>query len=126
MYIRYFTAGPLNYADVRDVRHFHIEQTESGAAIIDAMAKRSACFGNDAVESLASYLLGGKDKVEPTCRKRDDVISIDLEFAPFSEELALFESAEAAAKVLDEICRALDSGKQYFDLTRYGDDGNPC
>lgn len=124
MYIRYFTAGPLNYADVRDVRHFHIEQMESGAAIVDAMAERSTYFGNEAVKSLASYLLGGKDKVEPTCCMRDDVIPIDLEFASFSEELALFESMEAAAKVLDEICYALDSGKRYFDLTRYGSDGN--
>jgi len=124
MYIRYFTAGPINYADVRDVRHFHIERLDSGAAIVDAMAERSAYFGNEAIKSLASYLLGGKDKVEPTCRIRDDVISIDLEYASFSEELAIFDSAEAAAKVLDEICKALASGKQYFDLTLYGDDGN--
>lgn len=124
MYIRYFTAGPYNCADVRDVRHFHIEQLETGASIVDALAQRSVNFGSDAVKSLASYLLGSVDKVLPDCRERDDVYSIDLHFTQFSEELAIFDSVEAAAKVLDDICRALDSGKQYFDLTRYGNDGN--
>lgn len=124
MYIRYFPAGSVNCADVRDVHHFHIEQMESGASIVDALAKRSAYFGNDIVKSLASYLLGGEDKAFSACRERNDVYAIDLQFTPFPEELAVFDSVEAAAKVLDEICRSLDSGKQYFDLTRYGNDGN--
>ena len=88
------------------------------------LAQRSADFASDAVKSLASYLLGGENKVFHDCRERDDVYSIDLHFTQFPEELAIFDSVEAAAKVLDDICRALDSGKQYFDLTRYGNNGN--
>lgn len=37
--------------------------------------------------------------------------------------LQWFSSKAAASMVLDKLCAALDAGKQVFDLTAYGEDG---
>lgn len=34
-----------------------------------------------------------------------------------------FSSWAAATKALDKLCAALDAGKQFYDLTVYGEDG---
>ncbi len=132
MYIRYWEMGSLDSIEVRDVRHFCIVPEEcgmedgslvDGASIYDKSPEIAEDLANNFIQSLSSYLLGGEEKVFVGFKKRTNVFSVE----GFSEDygqLAWFESSAAAKKVLDEICKALDAGKQFFDLTLYGDDGN--
>lgn len=132
MYIRYRNVGTLNEIEVRDVRFFRIAdageiELEDGSeadsfSICDASVGLAVNSGNQAIQSLASYLLGSKEKVFDGCCLRKDVFS--LEENECLSELAVFLSKEAAIKVLDEICAAMEAGKQFFDLTRYDENGN--
>lgn len=129
MYIKY-RIGSGSY-EVRDIRYFTIraETCElengsevEGASICDGAAKRAADFGDLAIQAHASYF-AGKNTVRPNSEKRADVIWLDEDWADESF-LAWFQSKVAAQKVLDEICKALENGKQFFDLTKYDESGN--
>lgn len=131
MYIKFCGMGSHSTnAEIRDVRCFYTCPEEcgmedgsvvDGVTLCDGAIEDTAQFTDLAIQSLASYLIGIK-KVWPDCRKREDIIYID-DFWSDRRGLAWFRSQEAAQRVLDEIGRALDAGKQFFDLTKYGDDG---
>jgi len=134
MYIRYRdSSNPTNTAEsivVRDIRWFCIEPQTiddhgtkiEGAAICDGMMNNAVAFGNAAVEYLAGYILGN-EKVFPNGKLRKNVIPIGDGGIDFYSDLAWFESMEIACMILDKICQAMDEGKQFFDLTQYGEDG---
>ena len=134
MYIRYRdTHYPIDTAEgivVRDIRWFYIEPQTiddhgtkiEGAAICDGMMNNAVTFGNAAVEYLAGYMLGD-EKVFPNGKRYKSVLPIGDGGGDFYSDLAWFESIEIARLVLDKICQAMDEGKQFFDLTQYGEDG---
>ena len=130
MYIRYPHPAYISRSLVRDVRFFSVEQTaapddEEGDfyAICDASIEPVTHYCNDVILSLSSYLLGGDEKVlVGGVKYRDDVLLLEPDES--LKELAYFNSPQAALKVFNAICAALDAGKQYFDLTAYDENGN--
>lgn len=132
MYIRYRNQGTLDAIELRDIRFFCVRESgglkeEDGTeiqmySICDASQESTAQLCNEAVESLASYLLGGEDKVFDNLKYRKDIIRIseDITLA----ELADYRSKAAAFKVFNALCVALEEGKNYFDLTKYDENGN--
>ena len=134
MYTKY--RDPLTgTVQVRDVRHFRIRpldceeedgSTTHGAVICDGFVERAAFFGGALAGEIAGLLLDGDEKVHRRrTRKTDKVVTVDDVFTgmPECEELAWFRSWEIAEKVMDKLCQVLANGRQFFDLTIYGEDG---
>ena len=129
MYIRYWNPAYVGHFLVKDVRYFGIEdagEDEDGVnlyAICDLTIDSLSRQCNDAICSLATHILGGDEKILRGAMYRDGIRCVNHD-DEWKEDLAFFNSPQAAIKVLNEICAALDAGKQYFDLTVYDESGN--
>lgn len=134
MYIKF--KNEFGRPEVRDVRHFDIRSvdcgeedgsTTHGAELVDMGFELAADFVDAAVEYACGLLLGGRSDVDRVrCRKENAPVSVVKTYSHFCPDmaaLAWFRSWEAAEEVREHICEALDAGKQFFDLTRYGEDG---
>ena len=118
MYVRYVAGNVFDVPDVRDVRHFSLrpcDNQENGPMeLYDAGMVLSSALADAAVE-----LLTVQDKES----KRKNRAALESYAIDQLAWLASYESKEAAMRVLDDICKAIDAGKRYFDLTQYNGNG---
>lgn len=136
MYIR-FHSPRTNQIELRDVRHFAIRSAgnvrmENGSTIecfslCDATFEILEMYGNEVIQSLSSFLLGGEQKVDSALESKRVIQVGDNEGSSVSDfsELGIFDSYEIACGLLNEICEAMKAGKTYFDLASYGSNGKP-
>lgn len=134
MYIKY-RYSEAGYR-VRDVRHFAIRRSSceeadgsltDGAEIYDAGREEAADFADTFAAYQASLIADDAERVEAmSLSDRNPVDSLwDVYANEISDDSALawFRSRLAADKVMGHLCEALAAGKQFFDMTRYGEGG---
>ena len=134
MYIKYL--DDLQRPNVRDVKHFALRNSEceeedrfitEGAELFDAGYEERGGFADACVEYACGLLLGGMDEVDKVRYRRGNrdgsVTHIYECYNPGVTSLHWFNCFEAAEQVLDELCGALASGRQFFDLTIYDESG---
>ncbi len=96
--------------------------TTHGAAIQDRIKIEIAQIIDAMVENIVDYVTDGEYKHRCKACGYEPVPFLS-DFYEDECELMWFSSEAAAQKVFDDICTAMDSGKHYFDLTLYGEDG---
>lgn len=134
MYVKY--RGPCCWPHVREVRSFAIRGQEceevdgviiAGAELYDAGYETVAEVLDTFAEYLASLMVEDVRQVESMREPQHN--PIESVFGTYGNDytdeatLRWFNSHDAAEKVLNDICEALSAGKQFFDLTAYGEDG---
>ena len=115
MYVRYVGGNVFDVPDVRDVRHFsirsiagHSNPDDERMELYDAGLVLPSALGDTAIKRMT------------TSQERETTLET---FVDEFNGLHIFNNKEAAMRVLDEICKAIDAGKRYFDLTQYNDNG---